>query len=449
MKKKNILKELLLIIVCSFILISPLKVNAEATDVKISGIREMKIGESQTLTTEVIKTEDDNETYKIDFKSSDETIATVDSTGKITALKSGTANIIITIENTTIQKSFEIKIEEEQLIEPVLSDDATLKSLSIKGYELNKTFQSDITDYEVTIPSNVRSLTINRVLNHPNASIQIDGNSSLKDGDIIKIIVTAENKETTKIYKIKIHNEIINLDLKSLKIIGQSLNETFSPLKTDYTLDVAYDIAALNIEAKAESSDVEIEISGAKSLDVGTNTITITVKSKTTTDKKVYRIIVTREEKEQDKENDNKENNNTSDNNNSTTSDIKPSKDNNQNQSSSKNNIAKYVLVTIGCIVLFAIGSVGIYFYIKTGEPKKKKNKNVKVNESQQAKEEVKNSKKIYDYEEDNFKKDNLEDTKEFKKEALVHENENKTTKNNSQYSEDVLKDIEDLFDDE
>jgi len=425
-KFKPIKLLILNLIVVGIVLILPVMVNAQATDVTIEGIRNMKIGESQALKAIVKKDDDDTNDYKIIYQSENEQIATVDETGKITAVSSGTTSIIVKIENTTIQKKFEINVTEEQIIAPVVSNDATLKSLSIKGYDLNKTFNPNETDYEVTIPSNIKSLTINKEANHLKASIQVSGNSSLKNGDIIKIIVTAEDKKTTKTYHIKVLNDEINLNLKSLKVLGQSLNETFKATQTKYTLTVAYEIEVLNVEAKAESDDVKVEITGNDKLDVGVNTITITVKSKTSSDKKIYTITVTREkETEQTKPTSTPSTSTETPTNKPTT---------NKPASKSNSNFAKYMLVTIGCLVLFAIGGVGIYFYIKTAEPKKdKKGKN----------NQARNIKKNEVIIERQSKEDDLEDTKEFKKEELIKP----TTSTTSEY-DDVLKDIEDLFED-
>ena len=116
--------------------------------------------------------------------------------------------------------------------------------------------------------------------------------------------------------------------------------------------------------------------------------------------------------------------------------------------------MAKYVLVTIGCLVLFAIGGIGIYFYVKTAEPKANKGKKNKKNVSTSQKrivetEEVVEEKSIYDYEEETYN-DDLEDTKEFNKEELTRASKTSSTpsSNSYKYDDDVLKDIEDLFED-
>ena len=270
----------------------------------------------------------------------------------------------------------------------------------------------------------------------------ITGNSSLKDGDIIRIVVTAEDG-TTRTYEIKVNHEKINLNLSSIKVLGQSLNETFKSSQTRYTLTVAYEISALTIEAKCEDSKAKVEIAGNDNLDVGTNTVTITVKGQGN-DKKVYTILVTRE-----KESDNNKPS-TSGNTSTITSDepTSSSKPGSISSSGGSSNMAKYVLVTIGCLVLFAIGGIGIYFYVKTAEPKEKKRQKKGKNTNVKKTAVVEETKEIYDYDEEAYN-DDLDDTKEFNKEKLsMSSRVGGQPSSEPKYDEDVLKDIEDLFDD-
>ena len=58
----------------------------------------------------------------------------------------------------------------------------------------------------------MKSLKLKYEKNDSKAKEMITGNSSLKDGDIIRIVVTAEDG-TTKTYEIKVNNEKINLNL--------------------------------------------------------------------------------------------------------------------------------------------------------------------------------------------------------------------------------------------
>lgn len=97
-------------------------------------------------------------------------------------------------------KKEEIKKEETKKEEVKLSDDATIKSLVIKGYDLD--FKSDIYDYDLLIGSE-NSLDIKVVLNSEKASYEIVDNENLVNGSIIKIKVKAEDGSSLE-YKINI-----------------------------------------------------------------------------------------------------------------------------------------------------------------------------------------------------------------------------------------------------
>lgn len=76
-----------------------------------------------------------------------------------------------------------------------------IKSLNIKDYNLK--FSKKVKTYTLTIKPQDTSLIIEPILDNKNAKYEIIGNKNLKEGSIIKIIVTAENEEKTT-YKINI-----------------------------------------------------------------------------------------------------------------------------------------------------------------------------------------------------------------------------------------------------
>ncbi len=91
-----------------------------------------------------------------------------------------------------------------------------------------------------------------------------------------------------------------NAKLKSLKISGYSLKESFSSNKTSYTAKVPYETKKVNIVATPSDKDAKIKsVEGNTNLKVGTNTVTITVEAANGT-QKVYKIKITREEKVED-----------------------------------------------------------------------------------------------------------------------------------------------------
>ena len=80
---------------------------------------------------------------------------------------------------------------------------ANLKSLSIKGFNIYPSFKPNIYGYNLTITETLQQLEILAEAENEKATIEITGNENLLEGDnIIKIIVTAEDGQTKREYKI-------------------------------------------------------------------------------------------------------------------------------------------------------------------------------------------------------------------------------------------------------
>lgn len=117
-------------------------------------------------------------------------------------LKAGEDNkitITITAEDGS-KKAYNINIKRE-----ALTSDATLKNLEIEEIEKFK-FDKDKFTYNVKIGKNVKSLTIIYKLSDENSTVNIEGNSKLKNGSVVKVIVTAQDG-TKKVYTLNIQKE--------------------------------------------------------------------------------------------------------------------------------------------------------------------------------------------------------------------------------------------------
>ena len=109
-----------------------------ASSIKINeSITSMKIGENQKLTATITPT---NATDKsITWKSSDESIATVDSKGQITAKKSGTVRIIAITDNDKTS-SIKITVKEEEKIENnTFTRETATKNINAANSTVNNT----------------------------------------------------------------------------------------------------------------------------------------------------------------------------------------------------------------------------------------------------------------------------------------------------------------------
>jgi hypothetical protein len=90
----------------------------------------------------------------------------------------------------------------------IKSSDATLSSMSVTGYSLDKTFASDVTAYTAVVEKTVSSVTITATANDSKASVSWDknpANTTLSTGpNVFTVTVTAEDG-TTKSYTITIY----------------------------------------------------------------------------------------------------------------------------------------------------------------------------------------------------------------------------------------------------
>lgn len=116
-------------------------------------------------------------------------------------LKQGENTIDITVkaeDGTT--KTYTIHVTKTDDID---GTNANLKILSIKGFSIYPTFKSSIYSYNIIINEKISNLEIVAEPENAEAKCEIVGNENLIEGNnLIKIIVTAQNGETTKEYRL-------------------------------------------------------------------------------------------------------------------------------------------------------------------------------------------------------------------------------------------------------
>lgn len=118
--------------------------------------------------------------------------------------------ITVTAEDGT-KKAYVLNIKRE-----ALTSDATLKELTIEESK-NFKLKEDKYTYTVKLPKKVKNLTISYVLSDINSSVEIEGNENLKDGSIVKVIVTAQDG-TKKVYTLNISKETITTKVDTSKV---------------------------------------------------------------------------------------------------------------------------------------------------------------------------------------------------------------------------------------
>lgn len=146
------------------------------------------------------------------------TATTSDNKAKVTILgnknlKKGenTININVKAEDGTVKKYY-IHVTKTDNVELA---NAELESLKIEGFNISPNFKSNIYSYNLNINENIEMLTIVAEPQAENATVEIEGNSNLKEGEnLIKINVTAEDGNTIRTYKINtyISSEIVKIE---------------------------------------------------------------------------------------------------------------------------------------------------------------------------------------------------------------------------------------------
>ena len=299
-----------------------------------------------------------------------------------------------------------------------------LASLTVEDFNLNEAFDAEKTNYTLTVPASTSKITITATAIDGCTVFSGNGSHDLAEGKTttFNIIAKVKNENRTQTYTLAVTRPTESVALRSLMVSGHSLNETFSQTNYTYTMTVPYDTTTLNISAVAENDTDTVEIDGADNLEVGENEVTITVRSESGKEA-TYQILVTREEESE-------EENQTS---NMTSNLVVDEK--------SENSLVKYILITVGCVVLIAIAAVGIIFYMKSASPEKKKEKEARKKAKKEAKEAAtKKEEKVEEPLEKKEESSEKQAAEQLSKETSV-ENDSSTKQDDTI---DVLDDIED-----
>lgn len=189
-----------------------------------------------------------------------------------------------------------------KVIRKEASEDNTLKSLIVEGYEINPKFNKDIYEYTLSVPEEVEEININAIATYDLAKILGVGKYSLASGENnFYITVIAENNTEQK-YTLTIHRNKGNGRLKNIEIEGYKLDKEFNSEEFTYNLTINSDVDKLNI--KAETDNGQIEIIGNENLQIGENNIIIRVSGEdmgSTTYKLIVNKLSQEEQRRQEK----------------------------------------------------------------------------------------------------------------------------------------------------
>lgn len=159
---------------------------------------------------------------------------------------------------------------------------ADLKSLRVDIEGIVPTFAQDVKQYYLNIRNTINNVDVLAVAENPKSSIEITGNTNLKDGlNVISIKVVSEDKTQENIYNINVTKtanlDTANTNLETLAIENVLLNPPFDNTITHYDIEISNSTTQLNILAVPENENASTSISGNNDLKEENNQIVISV----------------------------------------------------------------------------------------------------------------------------------------------------------------------------
>ena len=186
--------------------------------------------------------------YNLEYALSKDNIISITDEGIIEALNPGEVNLIVSVNF----------LEDKEIVEQcraeipitVISSNITLKSLTLREYDLKDVFKSDVYNYEITLPYKVETINIDAVPTDDEAQVLGTGEKALSVGlNEFEITVSSYAEEKTYTLSVFRSEASDNAQLKSLTISGYLLEPKFSKDTHNYTLEVPKDIDKIKIKA--------------------------------------------------------------------------------------------------------------------------------------------------------------------------------------------------------
>ena len=176
------------------------------------------------------------------------------------------------------------------------SSNAMLSGLTVDVEGLSPEFNKDTDNYTLQVGSDVEALQITATPEDEKATVQVQGNENLQEGEnTVTITVTAEDG-TTKVYTITVNKgnveQVASLGLSTLTIAGIDMEEVFSPTTYEYTIEINEDVTQLDITAEANEEGATVEIVGNQDFQEGENIVSIIVKSADGEETVTYQLTI-------------------------------------------------------------------------------------------------------------------------------------------------------------
>ena len=261
------------------------------------------VGHAVTETTVTATASDAGATYKVKLN------GVVDQDG-VVALAVGVTTITVEVaaEDGETTQAYTVTVTRAG------SADATLSALSLSGVTLSPAFASGTTVYTASVGHAVTETTVTATASDANARLEVkvdgvvdqDGVVPLTvgDGNVITVVVTAEDGETTQTYTVTVTRaESADATLSALSLSGVTLSPVFASGITTYTASVANSVTESTVTATLADAGAayEVKLNGVVDQDgivpfaVGDgNVIVVVVTAQDGKTTQTYTVTVTR-----------------------------------------------------------------------------------------------------------------------------------------------------------
>lgn len=185
---------------------------------------------------------------------------------------------------------------------------ANLDILRLSHEGISPQFETNVTEYYITLDTSVETLDVEAIPENPNAKVEISGSGKMILGkNTITIKVTSEDGTQSKtyiIYVTKTDNiEKANANLETLAIRQGTLNPEFSDSQfTEYRVEIDNNIENIDLLAIPQNQNAKVEIKKDDVMKIGDNKIYINVTAEDGITNKKYQVTVHRRTEEEQKQ---------------------------------------------------------------------------------------------------------------------------------------------------
>ena len=220
-----------------------------------------------------VKGKNDVNILEVKYDTRNKDLINISDLGIVKGIKEGNAQIETTVYFED-ESSCSVYIPLE-----IVSNDASLKTLTLEELDLSTIFKEDVYEYELNLPYRYEKVNIIAEANNAKAEVKGTGRKYLSDGLNEFEIVVVVPDGTSKTYKLKITRQEASNDntLKNLIIEGYILTPKFKSDVYNYSLNVSKEVESITINAEPNFGGATVKGVGTFTLATGKSYYHVTV----------------------------------------------------------------------------------------------------------------------------------------------------------------------------